>query len=109
MKMNAALEPKGPAAIQHKVVGMRRPAEIWKLFESFGPVILLISVVGIITTIKPSFILPANLLTVGLQASVNAVLAFGMTLGIISGAIALSGGPIMFLAMGVIAFCQNNY
>jgi ribose transport system permease protein len=106
--MNTALEPKGSAAIQHKSRDPRRPAEIWKLFESFGPLILLIVVVGIITLIKPSFILPANLLTVGLQSSVNAILAVGMTLVIISGGIDLSVGTMMSLAMVVMALCTNN-
>src|SRR5580693_6442920 len=107
--MNTALEPKGAAAIRHKAGGTRRPAEIWKLFESFGPLILLIAVVGIITIIRPSFILPANLLTVGLQASVNAVLAVGMTLVIVSGGIDLSVGTTMSLAMVVMALCTNNF
>src|SRR5260370_8905684 len=107
--MNTALEPKRSAATQHKAGGPRRPAEIWKLFESFGPVILLIAVVGIITIIRPSFILPANLLTVGLQASVNAVLAVGMTLAIVSGGIHLSVGTTLALGMVVQALSANNF
>ena len=107
--MNTALEPKGPSAMQHKTSSTPRSAEIWKVVESFGPVILLVAVVVIITMIKPSFILPANFLTVGLQASVNAVLAVGMTLVIVSGGIDLSVGTMMSLAMVVMALCTNNF
>jgi len=85
-----------------------RSAQMWKLFETFGPVLLLLAVVSVITAIKPSFILPANLMTVGLQSSVNAVLSIGMTLVIISGGIDLSVGTMMSLAMVVMAICTNN-
>jgi ribose transport system permease protein len=104
--MNTALKLKGDAATSNRASWS---ASMWKVFESFGPVILLIAVVGVITMIKPSFILPANLLTVGLQASVNAVLAVGMTLVIISGGIDLSVGTMMSLAMVVMALCTNNF
>ena len=76
---------------------------MWKLFETFGPVFLLFAVVIVITAIKPSFILPAKLLTVGLQGSVNAILSIGMTLVIISGGIDLSVGTMMSLSMVVMA------
>jgi ribose/xylose/arabinose/galactoside ABC-type transport system permease subunit len=100
--------PKVPIAIPQKRIAPARSAQMWKLFETFGPVILLLVVVGVITAIKPSFILPANLLTVGLQGSVNAVLSIGMTLVIISGGIDLSVGTMMSLAMVVMAIFTNN-
>jgi ribose/xylose/arabinose/galactoside ABC-type transport system permease subunit len=106
--MNAALEQRSsqtpPSA---KRVSSASPW-IWKVMESFGPVILLLMVVAIITAVKPSFILPSNLLTVGLQASVNALLSLGMTLVIISGGIDLSVGTMMSLSMVVMAIATNN-
>src|SRR6267378_3336637 len=76
MQMNPTVNPRpAPAVPQYKLGGTPRSAQIWKLFESLGPVILLFVVVAVIAIIKPSFILPANLLTVGLQGSVNAVLS----------------------------------
>jgi len=109
MQMNPTVNPRpAPAVPQYKLGGTPRSAQIWKLFESLGPVILLFVVVAVIAIIKPSFILPANLLTVGLQGSVNAVLSMGMTLVIVSGGIDLSVGTMMSLSMVVMAICTNN-
>ena len=58
--------PKVPIAITQKRTSPARSAQMWKLFETFGPVILLLVVVSVISAIKPSFILPANLLTVAI-------------------------------------------
>src|SRR6266403_450996 len=102
--MNATVNPRPVrAAPMYKFGGAPGSAQIWKLFESLGPVILLVVVVAVIAIIKPSFILPANLLTVGLQGSVNAVLAIGMTLVIILGGIDLSVGTMMSLSIIVMA------
>src|SRR5258708_13136365 len=107
--MNATVNPRPVrAAPMYKFGGAPGSAQIWKLFESLGPVILLFVVVAVIAIIKPSFILPANLLTVGLQGSVNAVLSIGMTLVIVSGGIDLSVGTMMSLSMVVMAICTNN-
>jgi ribose/xylose/arabinose/galactoside ABC-type transport system permease subunit len=109
MQMNPTVNPPpAPAVSQYKLGGPPRSAQIWKLFETLGPVILLFVVAAVIAIIKPSFILPANLLTVGLQGSVNAVLSIGMTLVIVSGGIDLSVGTMMSLSMVVMAICTNN-
>jgi ribose/xylose/arabinose/galactoside ABC-type transport system permease subunit len=104
----ALISPKVPVAVPQKRPALPRSARMWKLFETFGPVFLLFAVVIVITAIKPSFILPANLLTVGLQGSVNAILSIGMTLVIISGGIDLSVGTMMSLSMVVMAVFTNN-
>src|SRR5258708_24380447 len=107
--MNATVNPRPVrAAPMYKFGGAPGSAQIWKLFESLGPVILLVVVVAVIAIIKPSFILPANLLTVGLQGSVNAVLSIGMTLVIVSGGIDVSVGTMMSLSMVIMAICTNN-
>jgi hypothetical protein len=107
IQLVAPNSPKVPIAIPQKRTSPARSAQMWKLFETFGPVILLLVVASVITAIKASFILPANLLTVGLQGSVNAVLSIGMTLVIISGGIDLSVGTLS-LAMVVMAIFTNN-
>jgi ribose transport system permease protein len=104
---NLFAAPNSPK-VPYKMAAIPRSAQMWKLFETFGPVILLLLVVIVITAIRPTFILPANLLTVGLQGSVNAILAIGMTLVIISGGIDLSVGTMMSLSMVVMAICTNN-
>jgi ribose transport system permease protein len=78
-------------------------ANFWRLFDRIGPILLLIVVLLVVTAIKPSFLTGANLMTIGLQASVNALLAIGMTLVIISGGIDLSVGTVMSLSMVVMA------
>lgn len=75
----------------------------WRLFDKIGPILLLIAVLLVVTAIKPSFLTGANLMTIGLQASVNALLAVGMTLVIISGGIDLAVGTVMSLSMVVMA------
>jgi ribose transport system permease protein len=77
--------------------------QFWRLFDRIGPLLLLITVVLVITALRPSFLNTANLMTIGLQASVNALLAIGMTLVIISGGIDLSVGTVMSLSMVVMA------
>ncbi|WP_160012267.1 ABC transporter permease [Rhizobium sp. 18055] len=77
----------------------------WRLFDKVGPLLLLIVVLLVVTAIKPSFLTGANLMTIGLQASVNALLALGMTLVIIAGGIDLSVGTSMSLAMVIMAVC----
>src|SRR5260370_18789798 len=107
--MNATVNPRPVrAAPMYKFGGAPGSAQILKFFESLGPVILLVVVVAVIAIIKHSFILPANLLTVGLQGSVNAVLSIGMTLAIVSGGIDLSVGTMMSLSMVIMAICTNN-
>ena len=77
--------------------------QFWRLFDRVGPLFLLIVIVLVVAALHPSFLSTANLLTIGLQGSVNALLAIGMTLVIISGGIDLSVGTAMSLSMVVMA------
>ncbi|MGF0237113.1 ABC transporter permease [Rhodococcus sp. IEGM1300] len=91
-----------------------KPAEraftfsFWRLFDVIGPLLLLIIIFVGITLIHPAFFSSANMLTIGLQASVNALLAIGMTLVIISGGIDLSVGTMMSLSMVVMAVATTS-
>ncbi len=71
----------------------------WRLFDRIGPFLLLLVLVLAITAVHPAFLRGSNLLTIGLQASVNALLAIGETLVIVSGGIDLSVGTMMSLSM----------
>jgi ribose transport system permease protein len=77
--------------------------QFWRLFDRIGPLLLLAAVLLVVTAIRPAFLTGANLMTIGLQASVNALLAIGQTLVIISGGIDLSVGTVMSLSMVVMA------
>ena len=91
------------------LINNRLSVNFWRLFDKIGPILLLIAVLLVVTAIKPSFLTGANLMTIGLQASVNALLAIGMTLVIISGAIDLSVGTVMSLSMVVMAISTLTF
>ncbi|MDA3631258.1 transporter, partial [Saccharopolyspora sp. WRP15-2] len=67
-----------------------------------GPLGGLVALVVLLALLSPDFLTPNNLLNVGVQASVVAVLAFGMTFVIVSGGIDLSVGSVAGLA-GIVA------
>jgi len=72
---------------------------IWRLFNRFGPAIVLMAVVAGMSIAHPDFLTISNLMTIGLQAAVRALLAIGELLVIISGGIDLSVGTAMSLSM----------
>src|SRR5215831_6728468 len=72
---------------------------MWRQLSRFGPVIMLLAVVAGLSTARPDFLTISNLLTIGLQAAVRALLAIGQLMVIISGGIDLSVGTSMSLSM----------
>ena len=72
---------------------------LWRLFNRFGPAIMLMAVVAGMSIAHPDFLTISNLMTIGLQAAVRALLAIGELLVIISGGIDLSVGTAMSLSM----------
>lgn len=63
-----------------------------------GPLAALVALVVLLALLSGDFLTTNNLLNVGVQASVTAVLAFGMTFVIVSGGIDLSVGSIAGLS-----------
>jgi ribose/xylose/arabinose/galactoside ABC-type transport system permease subunit len=84
-------------------------APFWHLFDKIGPLLLLAVVLLAVTAVRPTFLTSANLLTIGLQASVNALLAIGQTLVVVAGGIDLSVGTTMSLSMATIRFSLNLF
>jgi ribose transport system permease protein len=72
---------------------------LWRLFNRFGPAVMLMAVVAGMSIAHPDFLTISNLMTIGLQAAVRALLAIGELLVIISGGIDLSVGTAMSLSM----------
>jgi ribose transport system permease protein len=66
--------------------------------RDFGTLIGLLLIMGVFAAIAPGFLSERNLLNVLQQSSINACVALGMTLVIISGGIDLSVGPTAALA-----------
>lgn len=63
----------------------------------------------VLSFIAPSFLTSANLLTVLLQSSINAIIAVGMTFIIISGGIDLSVGAIVALSAAIMGDLVVNH
>jgi ribose transport system permease protein len=80
----------------------------WRLFNRFGPAIMLLAVIAGMSLVHPEFLTIANLLTIGLQAAVRAILAIGVLLVVISGGIDLSVGTSMSLSMVTMGMCVIN-
>ncbi len=71
----------------------------WKIsWRDMGTVLGLIIMVVIFSSMTPVFLTERNLINILQQSSINACIAIGMTLVIISGGIDLSVGPVAALA-----------
>ena len=84
---------------QRPVATVTYQERLWRLFNRFGPAIMLMAVVAGMSIAHPDFLTISNLMTIGLQAAVRALLAIGELLVIISGGIDLSVGTAMSLSM----------
>lgn len=71
----------------------------WRQLSRFGPGMMLLVVVLGMSIAHPDFLTLSNMMTIGLEAAVRAMLAIGELLVIISGGIDLSVGTSMSLAM----------
>ncbi|TCP24966.1 ribose ABC transporter membrane protein [Scopulibacillus darangshiensis] len=71
--------------------------------QTAGPLIGLILIVIILSILSPSFLSLNNILNVLRQVSINALIAFGMTLVILTGGIDLSVGSILALGGAITA------
>lgn len=69
--------------------------DIKAVISKLGPVLALIILVLLVTTLSPGFVQPTNLLNLLRQVSINALIAFGMTFVILTGGIDLSVGSIL--------------
>ncbi|GAA3997608.1 hypothetical protein GCM10022247_17090 [Allokutzneria multivorans] len=81
--------------------GRNRP-DLGKLLSDNGALGGLVVLVVALSIMAPTFLTPQNLLNVGVQAAVVAVLAFGQTFVIVSGGIDLSVGSVAALS-GMVA------
>src|SRR5258705_920041 len=58
---------------------------LWRLFNRFGPAIMLMTVAAGMSIAHPDFLTISNLMTIDLQSTVRALLAIGELLVIIDG------------------------
>jgi ribose/xylose/arabinose/galactoside ABC-type transport system permease subunit len=92
--------PRASGGTDRNAPATRRPAR--SQLARFGVLIALAAMTGVATATVPGFLSPANLTTILLHVSINAVLALGMTFVIVTAGIDLSVGSIVALA-GVLA------
>lgn len=79
-----------------------KKTEKWSLktvFNKFGPLFGLIGLSGILAILSPSFLQMDNLMNIARQSSINALLALGMLLPILTAGIDLSVGSILAVSI----------
>ena len=81
---------------------MRQQAATTNLLRRFAPLLSLVLLSIVIGSLSPYFFTLENLLAIGLQMSVVAIMALGQIPIIIAGGIDLSAGSVLGLA-GVVA------
>ncbi|MEG1651470.1 MAG: ABC transporter permease [Oscillospiraceae bacterium] len=80
-----------------------RGARNWKaLFEKYAIIIAFLGLLVIISVLRPSFLAPGNLILVLNQASINGILAVGITFVLITAGIDISIGSVIGLS-GVVS------
>ncbi len=84
------------------LLGRRSPAAVW--FAENGALAALVVLVVALSLLSPDFLSVTNLLNVGVQAAVTAILAFGQTFVIVTGGIDLSVGSVAALSAIVLAW-----
>ncbi|MEV4580832.1 ABC transporter permease [Nonomuraea jabiensis] len=84
------------------LLGRRSPAAAW--FAENGALAALVVLVVALSLLSPDFLSVTNLLNVGVQAAVTAILAFGQTFVIVTGGIDLSVGSVAALSAIVLAW-----
>jgi ribose transport system permease protein len=99
MKSRVEIESKPETELIRAPTPLTYQERVWGQLSRFGPVIMLLTVVAAISIAHPDFLTFSNMMTIGLQAAVRAMLAIGELLVIISGGIDLSVGTSMSLAM----------
>ncbi|MER5320700.1 ABC transporter permease [Streptosporangium roseum] len=92
--------------LQRKPPGRKSPAATW-LGEN-GALVALVVLAVALSLLSGDFLTVTNLLNVGVQAAVTAILAFGATFVIITGGIDLSVGSVAALSAIVLAWTATD-
>ncbi|GAA4678804.1 hypothetical protein GCM10023347_36620 [Streptomyces chumphonensis] len=84
------------------------PPVLVRVFRDNGALTALIGLVAVMALMSPDFLNTGNLLNVGGQAAVTAILAFGVTFVIVSAGIDLSVGSVAALSAMVLAWTATS-
>lgn len=85
-----------------------REKQYREIFEKYAIFIAFIILCILLSIIKPMFLMPTNLLLVLNQASINGILAIGVTFVLITAGIDISIGSVVGLSGVVAALCVQN-
>lgn len=80
------------------------PARARRVFHDNGALGALLALVAVLALLSPDFLTTRNLMNVGAQAAVVAILAFGVTFVIVAAGIDLSVGSVAALSATVLAW-----
>ncbi len=107
--MTPETSPKLGGAVLSPPTESRRTANVRELIDKIGPLLGLIFVVGLFSTLRPgTFATEENAQLILLQTAVVAIGALGMTMIIVSGGIDLSVGSNIALCTVTIALLLKN-
>ncbi len=84
------------------------PPVVRRVFRDNGALGALLALVAVLALLSPDFLTTRNLMNVGAQAAVVAVLAFGVTFVIVSAGIDLSVGSVAALSAMVLAWTATS-
>jgi ribose transport system permease protein len=93
--------------LHRKSGGLLRPVA-GRLLGENGALVALVVLAAALTLLSGDFLTVTNLLNVGVQAAVTAILAFGVTFVIITGGIDLSVGAVAALSAIVLAWMTTS-
>lgn len=99
----------GPTHRMRKETDKRKtPSLARTLLSDNGALTALVVLLVAMTTLSPDFLSTQNLLNVGVQAAVTAILAFGVTFVIVAGGIDLSVGSVAALSAIVLGWTATE-
>ncbi len=89
---------------------MKQKRSIKSLISEYFIFVIFITLVIVLTCLKPSFIQPSNLVNILKQASINGILSFGMMFVIIAGGFDMSvGSTVAFTGIVAALLGQGQY
>ncbi|MBS2770816.1 ABC transporter permease [Anoxybacillus sp. PDR2] len=92
-------------AVQTKNEAVEKNRAFKRIISKFGPLIGLILLTAVLTILSPKFLTINNVMNIARQSSINALLAIGMLLPILTAGIDLSVGSLLALSimmMGIV-------
>lgn len=92
----------------HRMTADRLPPVVRRLLQDSGALGALAVLIVVLSMMSPDFLTTRNLLNVGVQAAVTAILAFGVTFVIVSAGIDLSVGSVAALSAMVLAWSATD-